>query len=64
MFRALSALCLASLPSLLWTSPLFVERDNNQSTVCKLAPLWDIDGYSPMNELLGNVVVVALLKAS
>lgn len=61
---SLLALCLSSLPGLLWTSPLVLEKDGSQSSVCKLAPHWEIDGRSPMKELLGSVVVVALLKAT
>ncbi|TSO25251.1 Selenoprotein Pb [Bagarius yarrelli] len=49
--RALLALCLASLQSLLPTSALFVERNSSQTTICKPAPHWEIDGRSPMNEL-------------
>lgn len=62
--RALLALCLATLPGLLGTAPLLVERNSSQSTICKPAPRWTINGRSPMDELLGSVVVVALLKAS
>ncbi|MEQ2178013.1 Selenoprotein Pb, partial [Goodea atripinnis] len=56
----------AALPGLLWASQsaLLVEGDKNASRICKLAPYWDIKGRSPMQEQLGNVVVVALLKAS
>ncbi|KAK2868667.1 hypothetical protein Q7C36_000538 [Tachysurus vachellii] len=57
--QAVLALCLASLPGLLWASPLFLESDSSKSTICKVAPRWEIDGRSPMNELLGNVVVAA-----
>lgn len=55
-----------ALPSLLWASQvtLLVEGDKDASTICKPAPHWDIGGRAPMQELLGNVVVVALLKAS
>ncbi|KAF7692839.1 hypothetical protein HF521_010449 [Silurus meridionalis] len=53
--RALLALCLASFPGLLWTSLLFLERSSSESTICKLAPNWKIQGHSPMKELLGNV---------
>lgn len=58
-------LCVA-LPSVLWAShvTLLVEGDNDASRICKPAPYWDINGRAPMKELLGNVVVVALLKAS
>ncbi|MCJ8744773.1 hypothetical protein PDJAM_G00122340 [Pangasius djambal] len=58
----LLALCLASLPGLLWTSSLFVERDSSQSTICKLAPRWEIDGRSPMNELLGKAAKLGDLR--
>lgn len=56
----------ATLPGLLWAShvSLIVERDDSASRICKPAPHWDIKGRAPMDELLGQVVVVALLKAS
>lgn len=60
-------LCLyAALPVALWAShaTLLVEGNNNASRICKPAPHWEIKGEAPMNNLLGNVVVVALLKAS
>ncbi|XP_040000374.1 selenoprotein Pb [Xiphias gladius] len=55
-----------ALPGVLWAShtTLMVEGDNDASKICKPAPHWDIKGQTPMQELLGNVVVVALLKAS
>ena len=54
------------LPGLLWAAhvSLIVEGDNDASRICKLAPNWTIKGRSPMEGQLGNVVVVALLKAS
>ena len=64
---SLSSLWLyAALPGLLLAShvSLMVEGDNDASRICKSAPKWTIKGQSPMQELLGNVVVVALLKAS
>lgn len=56
----------AALPGLLWAShsTLIVEGDNDASRICKPAPQWDIKGYAPMQDLLGNVAVVALLKAA
>uniref|UniRef100_A0A3P9C9X8 Selenoprotein P2 n=1 Tax=Maylandia zebra TaxID=106582 RepID=A0A3P9C9X8_9CICH len=53
----------AALPGLLWAShsTLIVEGDNDASRICKPAPQWDIKGYAPMRDLLGNVAVVALL---
>lgn len=55
----------AALPGLLWASPLLVEGDTDASKICKPAPRWEIKGHgAPMKELLGNVVVLALLKAS
>lgn len=56
----------AALPGLLWAShsALIVEGDNDGSRICKPAPQWDIKGYAPMQDLLGNVAVVALLKAT
>lgn len=65
--HSLSSLWLcATLPGLLWASQvsLIVERDDSTSRICKPAPHWDIKGQAPMQELLGKVVVVALLKAS
>lgn len=55
-----------AMPGLLWASQasLLVEGDNDASRICKPAPHWTIKGHAPMAELLGNVVVVALLKAS
>uniref|UniRef100_A0A673Y865 Selenoprotein P N-terminal domain-containing protein n=1 Tax=Salmo trutta TaxID=8032 RepID=A0A673Y865_SALTR len=42
-----------------------IERDNDASKICKPAPRWEIKGHgAPMKGLLGNVVVLALLKAS
>ncbi|CAL9689133.1 unnamed protein product [Knipowitschia caucasica] len=65
---ALSSLCLwcLALPTVLWAShgTLLVEGDNDASKICKAAPYWDIKGQTPMKELEGDVVVVALLKAS
>uniref|UniRef100_A0A3P8Y8C2 Selenoprotein P N-terminal domain-containing protein n=1 Tax=Esox lucius TaxID=8010 RepID=A0A3P8Y8C2_ESOLU len=55
----------ATLSGPLQASPLFVEGDRNASRICKPAPAWEIKGQgAPMKELLGNVVVLALLKAS
>ena len=55
----------ASLPGLLWAAAvLLVEGDSDPSRICKPAPHWEVGGIAPMPELLGNVVVVALLKAS
>lgn len=56
----------AALPGLLWAShvSLIVEGDDHGSAICKPAPHWEIKGHAPMQELLGKVVVVALLKAS
>lgn len=63
--RSLLLLCLyAALPSVTSHSTLLVEGDNDASKICKPAPHWDIKGKAPMNEQLGKVVVVALLKAS
>lgn len=55
-----------ALPTLLWASQvsLMVETDDNGSQICEPAPSWEIKGHEPMREQLGNVVVVALLKAS
>lgn len=64
---SLSSLWLcAALPGLLCASQvsLLVEGGNNASRICKPAPNWTIKGQAPMQKLLGNVVVVALLKAS
>lgn len=60
------SLLYAALPGLLWAShvSLLVEGDNDASRICKPAPHWTIKERAPMQELLGNVVVVALLKAS
>lgn len=56
----------AALPGLLCTPAvsLEVEGDKNPSRICKPAPNWEVQGIAPMQELVGNVVVVALLKAS
>lgn len=65
--HSLSSLWLyTALPGMLWASQvsLIVEGDNDASRICKPAPNWTIKGHAPMQELLGNVVVVALLKAS
>lgn len=67
IMHLLSTLWLSTvLPCLLWAShvSLIVEGDNDASRICKPAPKWEIKGQAPMQELLGNVVVVALLKAS
>lgn len=55
-----------ALPALLWASQvsLMVETDDSGSQICEPAPHWEIKGHAPMREQLGNVVVVALLKAS
>ena len=53
-----------SLPGLLWAAVLLVEGNSSESRICKSAPYWEVGGKAPMQELLGNVVVVALLKAS
>lgn len=34
------------------------------SRICQPAPNWEIEGHSPMQDQLGRVTVVALLKAS
>ncbi|KAF7655147.1 hypothetical protein LDENG_00059160 [Lucifuga dentata] len=56
----------AALPGLLGAAQvtLLVEGDNDASMICKPAPHWEIAGRAPMKEVLGNVAVVALLKAS
>lgn len=56
----------SALPALLWASlsVLSAEGDSNASKICKPAPYWDVEGHVPMQEHLGNVVVVALLKAT
>ncbi|XP_078075546.1 selenoprotein Pb-like [Mustelus asterias] len=36
----------------------------SESRICKVAPHWEIANQSPMEEQIGHVVVVALLKAS
>ncbi|KAJ3595519.1 hypothetical protein NHX12_004822 [Muraenolepis orangiensis] len=55
----------ASLPGLLWAATaLLVEGDSDPSRICKAAPNWQVGGKAPMQDLLGSVVVVALLKAS
>ncbi len=66
MHSLLSLWLYAALPGLLWAShvSLVVEGDKDASRICKAAPHWEINGKTPMQELLGNVVVVALLKAS
>lgn len=51
-----------ALTGLLWAS--HVQGLNVTTSICKPAPRWEIDGQAPMQELLGRVVVVALLKAS
>lgn len=64
MMQALWALWVSAFPVLLGASPLFLEKESTGSRICKPAPKWEIDGNIPMKDLLGNVVVVALLKAS
>ncbi|KAL1280375.1 hypothetical protein QQF64_014975 [Cirrhinus molitorella] len=64
MMQALWALWLSAIPALLGASPLFLEKENTGSRICKPAPKWEIDGKTPMKDLIGNVVIVALLKAS
>lgn len=66
MRSLLSLYLFAALPGVLWAShtTLLVEGDNDASKICKPAPHWEIKGKAPMNEQLGKVVVVALLKAS
>uniref|UniRef100_A0A3B5LR69 Selenoprotein P2 n=1 Tax=Xiphophorus couchianus TaxID=32473 RepID=A0A3B5LR69_9TELE len=62
--RSLLVLCQsAALLGVLWAShsTLLVEGDKNASRICKPAPRWEIKGRSPAQELLGNVVVVALI---
>lgn len=62
--QALWTLWLSAFPALLGASPLFLEKESTGSRICKPAPKWEIDGNIPMKDLLRNVVVVALLKAS
>uniref|UniRef100_A0A3Q2CJ26 Selenoprotein P2 n=1 Tax=Cyprinodon variegatus TaxID=28743 RepID=A0A3Q2CJ26_CYPVA len=53
----------AAVPALLWvsqTTPL-VGADKNSSRICQPAPDWAINGRSPLKELQGHVVVVALI---
>lgn len=40
------------------------EVADNSSRLCQEAPAWSINGLSPMEGALGQVTVVALLKAS
>lgn len=56
----------AAIPGVVFSAhtTLLVEGDRNVSRICKPAPHWEIQGQAPMKELLGNVVVVALLKAT
>lgn len=61
---ALWPLWLTASLALLEASPLFVEKDTSGSRICTPAPHWKIANNAPMKELVGNVVVVALLKAS
>lgn len=51
-----------ALAGLLWAS--CVEGAIHTSRICQPSPHWEIKGQAPMQELQGNVVVVALLKAS
>lgn len=62
--KALWPLWLSASLALLEASPLFVEKETTGSRICKPAPHWEIANKAPMKELVGNVVVVALLKAS
>ena len=52
----------AALAVLLWASP--ARGLSSSSRICRAAPRWEIGGRAPMEERLGRVVVVALLKAS
>lgn len=52
----------ATLIGLLWAS--HVQGFNYTTRICKPAPHWEINGDAPMQQLLGRVVVVALLKAT
>lgn len=51
----------AALLAMVWASQV---THAHTSEICKPAPHWDVQGRAPMEEHLGNVVVVALLKAS
>lgn len=55
-----------ALPALLWASQVSLtgETEESGSEICEPAPHWEVKGHVPMREQLGNVVVVALLKAS
>uniref|UniRef100_A0A4W3HTY3 Selenoprotein P2 n=1 Tax=Callorhinchus milii TaxID=7868 RepID=A0A4W3HTY3_CALMI len=43
---------------------LIVSGEKQESRICQAAPLWEIANQNPMEQQLGSVVVVALLKAS
>lgn len=43
---------------------LTVSGEQQESMICQAAPLWEIDNQNPMEQQLGSVVVVTLLKAS
>lgn len=62
--QALWPMWLSASLCLLDASPLFVEKESTSSRICKPVPHWNISDQAPMKQLLGNVVVVALLKAT
>lgn len=43
---------------------ILAEVAENRSHICQPAPLWKINGTAPMDGMEGQVMVVALLKAS
>lgn len=57
---SLWSLC-AALPALLLASQV---TPTHPSEICQVAPSWEVQGHTPMEEHRGKVVVVALLKAS
>ncbi|CAM4607599.1 unnamed protein product, partial [Caretta caretta] len=58
----LPTLALATLLGLV--AATLAEVAENKTRLCQPAPLWEINGTAPMAGALGQVTVVALLKAS
>ncbi|TFK01697.1 adenine phosphoribosyltransferase 1-like [Platysternon megacephalum] len=58
----LPALAVATLLGLV--AATLAEVAENRTRLCQPAPRWEINGTAPMTGALGQVTVVALLKAS
>lgn len=53
-----------SLLIILVGAAITLAAANNDTRICQVAPHWEIGNQSPMEQLSGQLVVVALLKAS